>query len=84
MGKHDKEEVKLSWDAPVTDYTEAAYKRLKAENKSLEEKYEKLKAYTKQELGTIEQLQSENAALKIKVAQLEQTVLSAVTKLGWE
>lgn len=84
MGKHDKEEIKLSWDADASDYTEAAYKRLKAENKALEEKYDALKAYTKQELGTIERLQNENALLRAKVEELEKTILSAVTKLGWE
>ena len=84
MGKHDKEEIKLSWDADASDYTVAAYKRLKAENKQLEEKYDALKAYTKQELGTIERLQNENALLRAKVEELEKTILSAVTKLGWE
>ena len=84
MGKHDKEEIKLSWDADASDYTEAAYKRLKAENKQLEEKYEALKDYTKKQIDVIERLQGENEALKNKITRLEQTVLNSVTKLRWE
>ena len=95
MGKHDTKEQVLSWDPPADDYYKARIKELERANAELESKVRHLEAeLTKAEhveeqseyihKGSMDELYDRIIELTKENVNLKESLMNAVTKLGWE